>query len=356
MILVGILVTRSSAGAVPLKNDFPCLSIIIAACNEESHLEDGVASILGSDYPHLSIEIIVVTDDGSTDATISIAKKLHDLEKIKHLHNSVRGKNACLDFGISHSRFEIVVFKDGTGKFHPKALMNLARHFIDHRVGCVGGYVRFIDTDELGSFERIYWIYETLVRRGTEYFGYLPSAAGGIHAMRRSLYQPVSNNITRDMVDPVQCIAYGYTAIMDDSAICFEEPWSDPQNVYNGRVRVTKRAWAAFMYNTNLLVQAGRFKVLAVMALHKACRFLLWVPLALILILNLYLSAESSFFRVLLAIQIFAYLVGMTSILLARWRIFIPGASFVGFILLNIVAMADGTVRYAAGTRSVTWR
>jgi cellulose synthase/poly-beta-1,6-N-acetylglucosamine synthase-like glycosyltransferase len=50
-------------------NDFPFLSIIVPARNEEQNIENCIKSLLVQNYPHFEV---IAIDDNSTDNTLSI--------------------------------------------------------------------------------------------------------------------------------------------------------------------------------------------------------------------------------------------------------------------------------------------
>ncbi len=62
---------------------------------------------------------IIIVDDGSSDKTLEIAKKL--LKKENHIrlvaHKKNRGYGAALKSGFAHAQYEYVVFTDGDGQF-----------------------------------------------------------------------------------------------------------------------------------------------------------------------------------------------------------------------------------------------
>jgi cellulose synthase/poly-beta-1,6-N-acetylglucosamine synthase-like glycosyltransferase len=356
MIIVGVL-RRTSRPLFPrhASESLPSVSVIVAACNEEEYIKEGLSTLLDSDYPPERRNVVVVTDDGCVDRTVSIVESFLS-RGVHHVRSPHRGKNACLDFVVDHVTDEIVVFKDASSIFHQAALRRLVDRFRDLTVGCVGGVVKFNVTQRLGSKERAYWVIEELMRAGTETLGYMPSAAGGIHAVRRHLYQPVANDITRDMVDPVQAITAGYRAVRADDAICYEVPWGTTGEVLWNRVRVTKRAWSAIAYNARQLIAKRKWLVLWQLVSHKVCRLSVWLPLLLVLVSSLQLSFSSPIFAILVGAQVFLYATAVAVAVMPHQFSWLPGAGMLTFLLVNALGMALGTLSYLCGKRAVTWR
>src|SRR5271163_870864 len=113
------------------------LSIVVPIYNEAAGLEalhqriSDLASALRQRH-RLTSEVIYV-DDGSTDATLSIANALSadtlDVQVVSLSRNF--GKEAALMAGLDHARRGAVLFMDGDGQ-HPTALVEqLVGHWID---------------------------------------------------------------------------------------------------------------------------------------------------------------------------------------------------------------------------------
>src|SRR5271163_3270459 len=113
------------------------LSIVVPIYNEAAGLEalhqriSDLASALRQRH-RLTSEVIYV-DDGSTDATLSIANALSadtlDVQVVSLSRNF--GKEAALMAGLDHARRGAVLFMDGDGQ-HPTALIEtLVGHWLD---------------------------------------------------------------------------------------------------------------------------------------------------------------------------------------------------------------------------------
>src|ERR1700738_3999318 len=116
------------------------LSIVVPLYNEAAGLAflhqrlSGLARTLRQRY-RLGCEVVYV-DDGSTDATLSIARGLAadalDVQVVSLSRNF--GKEAALMAGLDHARRGAVLFMDGDGQHPPALVEQLVGHWVD------GGY------------------------------------------------------------------------------------------------------------------------------------------------------------------------------------------------------------------------
>jgi glycosyltransferase involved in cell wall biosynthesis len=116
------------------------LSIVVPVYNEAAGLAllhgrlIGLAKTLRQRYG-LACEVVYV-DDGSSDATLSIARSLEadalDVQVVSLSRNF--GKEAALMAGLDHARRGAVMFMDGDGQHPPDLVEQLVSHWID------GGY------------------------------------------------------------------------------------------------------------------------------------------------------------------------------------------------------------------------
>ncbi len=89
------------------------ISIVIPTYDEEKRIEDSIKAIEqylqinGFDYE------IIISDDGSTDKTLSAVRKIMvGNEKIKLVANKHKGKGSAVRAGIMHSTGNFVLFTD----------------------------------------------------------------------------------------------------------------------------------------------------------------------------------------------------------------------------------------------------
>lgn len=102
------------------------LSIIIPACNEEEAIGKVLKDIKDiMETKKLQYEIIVV-DDGSTDKTPEIVKKIENVRLIQHPRNM--GYGASIKTGIKNAVNDLMMIIDGDGSYPAKNILHLLEH------------------------------------------------------------------------------------------------------------------------------------------------------------------------------------------------------------------------------------
>ena len=102
-----------------MANKLPELSIFFPFWNEEKNIEKVVKKAIPVAQKISDKWEIIMVDDGSSDNTLSIAKKLaqENPNLIAVLHDKNRGYGAALKSGFEKARYKYVVFNDGDGQF-----------------------------------------------------------------------------------------------------------------------------------------------------------------------------------------------------------------------------------------------
>lgn len=120
--------------------DWPMVSILVPCYNEEETIEETAHNLAGLSYPKKEIILI---NDGSTDRTSEIIKKLaakYDNVRAIQLHEN-RGKANALQVGLFASRSEYLICVDSDALLADTAPYYLIHHFFKggERLGAVTG-------------------------------------------------------------------------------------------------------------------------------------------------------------------------------------------------------------------------
>ena len=103
------------------------VTITVPAYNEEKTIERTITSLLDLNYPQEYLDIIVV-DDGSTDNTFAIAKKISGIRVFRKANG---GKGSALNFALKKSKGEIFGALDADSVAGPESLSKMVGYFDD---------------------------------------------------------------------------------------------------------------------------------------------------------------------------------------------------------------------------------
>ncbi len=96
------------------EEDFPELSIVVPVYNEEDSLEDLVVAITAAMQDFKEDYEIVLVDDGSTDQSFEILKRLaKENSKLRVIRFGINyGQTAAISAGFNHSRGQVLITMD----------------------------------------------------------------------------------------------------------------------------------------------------------------------------------------------------------------------------------------------------
>lgn len=101
------------------------LSIIIPCYNEEKTIKEIIKRIFL--YSKIKKKEIIIVDDGSTDGTKKILKKLkHKIIKVIY-HKKNSGKGKAIQTALKHITGKIVLIQDADLEYHPKDYQKLVK-------------------------------------------------------------------------------------------------------------------------------------------------------------------------------------------------------------------------------------
>jgi hypothetical protein len=232
---------RRPDAAAPV--EWPSVSLIVAAHNEESVLTDKLDNSLSLNYPAAKLEIIVASD-GSTDGTDRIAAS-YGRRGVKLVRlEEHRGKTSVQNLAVEAASGDILVFSDANAMYEPEAIRLLVRHFVRDDVGCVEG--RRVDyavgSSAAAGCELAYRDWESRIKEWESRSFSCTGATGPIYAVRRSLYIPLAPEMISDFMEPMLIMArHGKRHIYEPAAMSRETVHDDIDAEFRRKVRIMTR-------------------------------------------------------------------------------------------------------------------
>ncbi len=253
----------------------PEIVLMIAAYNEEKGIAKKLEESLALDYPKNKLSIVVVSD-GSTDRTDEIVSRFVDRGvRLIRIEGRV-GKTEARNQALKLVECELVLFSDATTEYDPAIIRKMGRNFADPEVGMVTGHLVYKKSSgsSMTAGQRLYWQYETLIKRSQTQLGTLTGSVGCATAFRRSHYSALPAHIIEDFTEPLMFVTKGFRVVYEPEAICYELPTAKSADEWKMRVRVVRGGIAGLIYARQIL-NPFKFPVASFQLLsHKVLRWL----------------------------------------------------------------------------------
>ncbi len=212
-----------------LPNEEPKVSVIVPAFNEGPCIEATIKSLIAVDYPNLEV---VVVDDGSTDDTLTKARKLqgkHGFATVTVISTPNRGKCAALNEGISKAAGQFIAVVDADSILTPSSLTAAMERLADPTVGAVAGKVVVLNrVNILSRMQHIEYLKGLNMHRRAQGFihavGIVPGPVG---IFRRTAMEDVggydNDTFAEDFDLTVKLIKAGWKVDFEPGAIALTE-------------------------------------------------------------------------------------------------------------------------------------
>lgn len=341
-----------------MEQDFPTLTLVIAAYNEESIIEEKIADTLRLSYPDGKLKLVFVTD-GSSDRTPDLVAQY---PQIKLMHTPVRsGKILAMHRAMDEVDTEVVVFTDANTFLNKDALLLIARHYADSSVGAVSGEKRVMQDalSDATAGEGFYWKYESTLKKWDSELYSVVGAAGELFSVRRSLYRSVEpDTILDDFMISMQIAEKGYRIVYEPDAYASELSSENIKEELKRKVRIAAGGIQSILRLKKLM---NPFHDPLLSFQYISHRVLRWTVtpflMILALVLNMIIVARSGgvVYQLILVGQVAFYLLALVGWVLERQKIKVK-ALFVPyyFCMMNYAVLA-GIGRYFKGSQSAAW-
>lgn len=185
---------RINLNRINLEN-YPSVSIIIPAKDEENNIEECINALMKSDYPTNCYEVIVVNDQ-SNDKTKTI---LNDLQlkypNLKPVHidsgfkKAIQGKPGALDVGIESAVNDFLLFTDADCIVNKNWIKSIVKTFVNNQSDLVASFTLVEYNKFFGKFQAVEWLMSHTMASGGIGFGFTLGCFGNNMAITKKMYQ-----------------------------------------------------------------------------------------------------------------------------------------------------------------------
>ncbi|PID59929.1 MAG: glycosyl transferase [Gammaproteobacteria bacterium] len=341
------------AAVPPAKgNDWPSVSVIIAAHNEARHLPAKIRSLDALDYPADRLEVVFVSD-GSSDATNRLlGDAVAERAGWRLIEQApAAGKPSALNRGVAAAAGEVLLMMDARQPISTNAAKALVARLLTPGVGAVSGEL-VLATDAGGEAGNVglYWRYERWIRANESRLFSTTGATGALYAIRHEDFQPLPPDTLLDDFDiPVRLLRQGRRTLFEPEAKVFDQAEASAAGEFRRKVRTLAGNYQSFRRHPWLFNPATN-PVWWQFLSHKVFRLL--VPFAMGLALVSSLLGDGILLDTAFWLQIAFYALGLWGLDGSGGRL----ANVIAvFLQLNAAAVL-GAWRALTGTAGVRWK
>jgi len=345
----------------PLHSPPKKISILIAAYNEEEIIITKLQSILDSDYPSASYEILIGSD-ASTDQTNLLVTQFdsqHPGVIRFYPFKTRRGKPNIMNHLATEATGEILVLTDANVLFDPYTLTELIRPFSNSKIGLVDTQMNNLGMKKEGiSYQEKAYISREVRIKYLEgsLWGTMMGPFGGCYAIRRQLFEPIPPTYLVDDFFLNMCVLdKGFFAVNNPAARVYEDVSNDLSIEYRRKIRIATGNFQNLSHFAHLLWPPWKGRSFCFMS-HKVIRWFGPFLLLSALIPLGVLSFHSALYFWLLLGYLFIFLLPLADILFKSVNLHIPLLRFLTHFMAMNLAMGVGFIKFLKGVKSNVWQ
>lgn len=338
--------------------NWPSVTLIVSAYNEESCIEDKIRNSLALEYPADKIKFLFVSD-GSTDSTSSI---IAEYPEIILMHRPERrGKIAAVDRAMQEVDSEIVVFTDANTLLNKKALLNICRHYKDPAVGAVSGEkrVHIEEVSDATAGEGFYWKYESKLKTWDSELYSVVGAAGELFSVRTKLFESIpSDTILDDFMISMLIAQKGYRIVYEPTAYAIESGSENITEELKRKIRIAAGGIQSIISLKSVLNPFNNFVLFFQYVSHRVLR---WTITPFLMVVTFLLNAviisrsHDGIYSVLFVLQVLFYGLALSGWILEKRQVRIKALFIPYYFCMMNYAVVAGIRRYFLKQQSAQW-
>jgi biofilm PGA synthesis N-glycosyltransferase PgaC len=236
------------------------ISVLVAAYNEEENIESTIKGIIGQEYTGL-LQIIVI-DNGSTDNTLEILKKIK-ANNLVILEEKKKGKANALNKGIAHAIYDYIVTIDADTYLMPNTIKQLALRYLSAPQGtaAVAGSI-YVKNSRETFMTRIqewdYFISIAAIKRMQSLFQATLVAQGALSLYQKRCILEVGgwrDTVGEDIVLTWGFLSLNYRVDFAENAIAFTSAPTTYRVFFHQRSRWSRGMIEAFIAYPGILIK-----------------------------------------------------------------------------------------------------
>ena len=357
-ILIKIMSLFSKELPIVELSEFPTVTIICPAYNEEDSIATKLDSFINLDYPKDKVKIIVISDDSEDNTNTIVEDYSEQYQNIElRVQKPRRGKPSGHNMVEPTLDTDYVFSTDANSIFDSQCLKHLVRKMISNpQNGLVAGQLKYVSNGVSGSGEGLYWKYENSIRSSESKVRSINGAPGSIFLVKRELFTQIHPASVDDFERTLIVLENNCKAVYEPKAFVEEEVTETSKDEFKRKVRIISREW--FVVHRHIVL-FNPFKYpfeSFTLVSHKILRWLFFVFTSLFFIANIFLAIKLSiFFIVVMGLQILFYALGLIDLKVSSNSSVKKLTKMPGYFVLMYLSSILAFNKFLKGEQATTW-
>ena len=342
-----------------LIKEWPSVTIVFSAFNEEKVIKRKLESILRSDYPKDKLQVLIGSDN-STDATHQI------IEEFTAIHSNIRlvkktsrhGKLKIINELIDLTTTDHLIFTDANVFFEPLTVKALVYNLLEKNAKMVcGNIMKFSPKNQGISGQEIFYMnFENQLKHSESIvYDFCVGVEGGCYAIKKDWFVKVPDGfLMDDFFITLAVISKKGKVVFEPEALCYEDVNDAPMIEFKRKIRISLGNFRNLKYYQQLVFPIHKGFGFAFFS-HKILRWL--TPFALILsfAFSIAISVYFPFFRWITAAYSLLLLLPLLTIFLERIKLKLPLVNSLGHFILMNFALLLGYFKFISASHDSAW-
>lgn len=338
--------------------EYPNISILMAAHNEEKVIKEKIDSVFKTNYPLEKIEFIIGSDN-STDNTNTIIKEFQkQYPQLKLFeYNDRSGKIGTLNNIFKESSHDILVLTDANVFFEMNTLTELVKNFgnVEINIVCANILNKGLKKEGISHQEKTYIQLENKLKYFEgKIWGTAMGAFGACFAIRKKDFAIIPQmQIVDDFFLTMKCLMNGGKAIVNTNAICYEDVSNDLKEEFRRKTRISSGNFQNLFLFWKVLFQFNglSFSFLS----HKVLRWLGPLFIIAFYYASLFLIPHGKLYYNCFLIANTIAIIPLIDYILKSIKINFPPFRYITHFLAMNLALFIGLLKFLRGTKTSVW-
>lgn len=343
-----------------LDDELPEVTILMAAFNEESVIEQKLLSVFNSSYPVDKISVLVGSDkseDETDNIILNLTKTYPNLQLVRFENRT--GKSGIINTLVSLSKTPLFIATDANILFDEDTIFHLVKRFKENSIKLVGGNIVYHNKKDTGIAiqEHVYLNWENKIKQGESKRWWLAlGVEGGCYAMRKSAFVKIPDlTFMEDFYLTMATLYKKGHVWFEAEAQCYEDVSTEIAEEFKRKVRISIGNWQNLSRFSGMIF-SPLWPIGFAFFSHKVLRW--FTPFLLIFILGiaLILSIPGNIYSTLVMIALVVFLLLPLDFALMKRNMHTGILRFINHFVLMNTALLVGFFKYSKGVKSNVWQ